>query len=455
VLVHRSYRHRLRLTPAQERQARRFAGCARLIYNAGLEQRSLGYEVTGRSMSYKRQTYYLKEVKEDPQFAFLNEAPAHVLQQALLDLDRAFSSFFKGTASYPRPRRRGERDGFRFPDPDPRQIGVHDPARVGQVRLPKLVWCSVRNCWPRLGERFYEGELKHASVVREADGWYVSFSCEVLMADPLAPAGPPLGIDAGVARSYATSEGELVHLPVLTDAEWAKIGRLQSVVNRCERGSRNRERALRRLARYRRRLCARKHDELHRLTTRLAKSHPLILIEDLPIKNMTASAKGTIEEPGCNVAQKAGLNRAILDECWGEGRRQLEYKCVWYGSALGVVSPYRTSQECSACGHVAAESHESQAAFRCVACGFERHADINAACNIRERGLAQTTAAQQAPAVSAGGTPVPEGPRTRRACEGRASSKTPETLEPSRKQREQGAGRPAPQAQAILTPLGA
>jgi len=458
MLVHRSYKHRLRLTPEQALLCRRFAGCARLIYNSGLEQRSLGYALTGRSIGYKAQTYFLKEVKADPDFAFLREAPAHVLQQALRDLDRAFQSFFSSSAAYPKPRRRGEHDGFRFPDPDPKQIGVHDPARVGQVRLPKLGWVSLRNCWPRLGERLFEGELKNVSVVREADDWYASFACEVEIADPSTPEGEALGLDAGICNSYATSGGERHHLPVLTDSEWAKIGRLQSEVNRRQRGSANREKALRRLARYRQRLCRRKHDELHKLTTRLAKGHALLFAEDLRVKNMTASAKGTVQEPGVNVAQKAGLNRAILDQCWGEGRRQLSYKCLWYGSGLHIVNPCRSSQECSSCGHVAAESRESQAVFRCVACGFERHADVNAACNIRERGLVEHRAARaeaQASAASAGGMPVPEGRKTRRACEGRASSKTPETPGPSRKRREQGAGQPVPQARAIVTPLGA
>ncbi len=442
MVITRAYRHKARFTPEQEDLARRFAGCARLIYNAGLEQRKLGYAVTGQGMSYMRQTYFLKEVKADRDFAFLSQAPAHVLQQALRDLDRAFANFFAGRSRYPKPRRRGERDGFRYPDPDPKQIGLNLPAHQGQVRLPKLGWVSVRNCYPRLGGRLFEGALKHVSVVREGNAWYVSFCCEVQLADPPAPIGPALGLDVGISNSLATSGGQFVHVAVISDAEWAKIGRLQSQVNRRCKGSRNREKARLALTRYRRRLAARKLDAIHKLTTELASRHELLAIEDLRVANMTRSAKGTLEQPGANVAQKAGLNRAILDQCWGELHRQLDYKTCWYGSALVAVNPSYSSQECRACGHIARENRESQAVFRCVACGHTNHADTNAACIILKRALQAHTAASTAPA---GGTPVP-GSRTaaRRACEDPASSKTPETPGPSRKTRPQGHARLTP-----------
>ena len=99
------------------------------------------------------------------------------------------------------------------------------------------------------------------------------------------------------------------------------------------------------------------------------------------------TAKGTVEEPGKNVAQKAGLNKAILDQCWGELFRQLAYKCGWYGSLFLAVRPAYFSQECPECKHVAKENRDSQAVFRCVACGYERHADTNAACIVLERGF--------------------------------------------------------------------
>jgi putative transposase len=113
VLVHRAYRHKLALTPEQEGFCWRIAGCCRLIYNSGLEQRKLGYAATRRGIGYKAQTYYVKEAKRVEGFEFLREPPAHCLLQALKDLDDAYGRFFSGQNRYPQPRRRGENDGFR------------------------------------------------------------------------------------------------------------------------------------------------------------------------------------------------------------------------------------------------------------------------------------------------------------------------------------------------------
>ena len=117
----------------------------------------------------------------------------------------------------------------------------------------------------------------------------------------------------------------------------------------------------------------------HKATTHLAKNHSQIVIEDLHVKNMTASAAGTVEEPGVNVLQKSGLNRAILSVGWGIMAVMLGYKSVWYGSELLRVPPMGTSQQCSDCGHTDAASRISRDVFRCTACGHTEHADLNAA----------------------------------------------------------------------------
>lgn len=455
--ITRAYRHKVSFTDEQHVLACQFAGCARLIYNSGLEQRQLGYRATGKGMSYKRQTYFLKEAKAAEGFEFLKAAPAHVLQQALLDLQRAFTAFFERRAGYPQFKKRGDGDGFRFPDPDPKQIGVHDPARVGQVRLPKLGWVSIINTYPRLNGRLFEGELRYVSVVRDAGQWFISFTSEVPLSDMfqierhyIEEKGATVGLDAGVANSVTTSNGEFHHLPVITDREWEKIGILQTRVNRACKGSRNREKAKRKLSKYRRGLRCRKLDQIHKLTTRFASENSIVCIEDLRVKNMTASAKGTVEQPGHNVAQKAGLNRAILDQCWGEIRRQLTYKCSWYGAILVIVPAKHTSQKCSACHHIAKDSRESQAVFHCVHCGHEQHADHNAACNILADGLArharETAAAQAAQAGPADGLSARwSGKPGQNACEDASALKNPERPRPSRNTPPRG-GHPKPHA---------
>ena len=464
VIVHRTYRHKLILAPEKEGLCRRIAGCCRLVYNCGLEQRKLGYAATGRGIGYKAHTYFLKEAKAAEGFEFLREAPAHCLQQALKDLDDAYTRFFSGQNRYPRPRRRGENDSFRFPDGDPKQIGVHEPGRHNQVRLPKLGWTAVRNSYPRLarrpwnvrpeeweGPRLFEDELKSVTVRREADGWYVSFCCEVELPDPGRGTGEAVGIDRGVANSVAQSNGEMFHLPVITEAEWRTIASLQRIVNRRRKGSRNREKTKGRLGRYRQRLARRKHDALHKLTRDLSRRFSLAAIEELRIKNMTASAKGTIEEPGKNVAAKAGLNRAILDQCWGEFERQLNYKMTWAGGEVWEAPARNSSNECEACGYVDPENRESQAVFVCKSCGHERHADVNAANVVLlrvGRGEGKLISSKPSGGTPGRGETTPsQRAKVRNACEDPAVLKTPERRGPSRKR--------TARAQATSTPLAA
>jgi putative transposase len=100
----------------------------------------------------------------------------------------------------------------------------------------------------------------------------------------------------------------------------------------------------------------------------------------------SASSKGTLEEPGKNVAAKSGLNKSILDQGSGEFRRQLAYKLAWAGGTLIVVPPHYTSQTCPRCHHISADNRRTQARFRCVACDYTEHADVVGAINIKERG---------------------------------------------------------------------
>ncbi len=221
---------------------------------------------------------------------------------------------------------------------------------------------------------------------------------------------------------------------MITDREWKKIGHLQSVVGRRRKGSRNQGRAVRRLCRYRGRLVRRKHDALHKLTIGIVRRFRVCAIEELKIANMTRSARGTVGEPGRNVAQKAGLNRAIRDQCWGEFERQLKYKYAWYGGELLKVPAKHSSNECRACEQVDSDSRESQAVFRCRACGHEQHADVNAA----EVVLARAERGEGDRLVGPSGGPPGRGETSplagnRNACAHRAPLKTPEALGPSRK----------------------
>ena len=129
-----------------------------------------------------------------------------------------------------------------------------------------------------------------------------------------------------------------------------------------------------------------RRDYLHKLTDKLSKNHALLVIEDLKVSNMSRSARGTVENPGAQVRQKSGLNKAILDQGWYEFRRQLAYKMEWRGGELRVVRPQYTSQTCPKCGHIDRANRPTQERFCCVKCKHAGHADEVAAQNIWYRG---------------------------------------------------------------------
>jgi IS605 OrfB family transposase len=177
----------------------------------------------------------------------------------------------------------------------------------------------------------------------------------------------------------ALSTGELLSVPGPSESEAKRLLRLQRRLARAERGSNRRKRVKRAIGRLKARQSDRRRDWVEQTSTRLARRFDLIRVEDLKIRDMIRSARGTIAAPGRNVRAKAGLNRSIHAAGWGQLATRLEHKAP---GRVEEIDPAYTSQTCHACGHCAAENRESQAVFRCRACGHTDHADVNAAKNI-------------------------------------------------------------------------
>ena len=221
--------------------------------------------------------------------------------------------------------------------------------------------------------------VKSYRVTRDRAGrWHIAFAA-VPEPVPAPGTGAAVGIDRGVAVSAALSTGELLHAPGLTGRERTRLRRMQRKLACAKRGSNRRGRVKHAIARLRARETDRRRDWAEKTSTGIARRFDVIRVEDLKIKNMTRSAKGTRENPGRNVRQKAGLNRGILGSGWGLLVRRLQEKAP---GRVEKVKPHYTSQRCSACGQEDRDSRESQAVFRCTACGFAGNADVNAAINI-------------------------------------------------------------------------
>ena len=383
--MYKAYRYRLDPIGAQASLFRRTAGCVRFVWNWGLAQRTAMWETTKDLSIEARGEHRITahdQINQLPalkaQFPFLREAPSQCLQQVLRDLDQAFRRFFTGQCRHPKFRRKGERTSFRFPD------GKQFTVSERSVDLPKAGAVRYRNSRPVMGQ------VKQATVSWDGAHWHISILAEQESVVASAPSRQAIGIDLGIAQSITCSDGTVEHLPVPNGNEIAQSARLQRRVSRRKKGSHRRAKAQQQLHRFRRRLIQRRTDAMHKITTRLAKNHGLLVVEDLAVNNMTASAAGTLEKPGRHVRQKAGLNRALLAQAFGEFRRQLTYKATWAGARVVAVSPRHTSQRCSRCGHTTAENRVSQAVFCCIQCGHRDHADHNASLNILAAGIAAT-----------------------------------------------------------------
>jgi putative transposase len=363
-------RYRLMPSPAHEAALLGHCAHARYVWNLCVEQESHWRPGRGRMPGFAGRCRQLSEARAE--YPWLAAGSVIVQQQAIRDHDRALAGFFAKLHGRPSWRKAGRDEGFRIVHVQPGH--VHRLNRhTGAVWVPKAGWVRFR--WSRQ----VPPDIKSYRVTRDRAGrWHIAFAA---VPEPIpAPGnGQTIGIDRGVAISAAMSTGDLLHCPGLAAPQQRRLRRLERTLARARRGSRRRTRVKRAAARVKARGADIRKDWCEKTSTDLARRFDIIRVEDLNIGNMTRSAKGTVEVPGRNVRAKAGLNRSILARGWGLLVRRLQDKAP---GRVERVNPAFTSQRCSACGHIAAGSRESQALFRCVACGYTLNADVNAARNI-------------------------------------------------------------------------
>jgi putative transposase len=363
---------RFRLLPTPEDEQGLLGHCrdARYVWNLAVEQQQ--YWQPGRKVpGYVEQCAQLTEARAE--YAWLRAGSQTVQQQALRDFAQAMQNFFKGTHRRPRWRKAGVHEGFRQIAVKPHHIEQLN-RRLGRVWVPKVGWVRFRLSRP------VPEAVKSYRVTRDRAGrWHVAFAHV-----PDSVCGPGdcsvVGIDRGVVVSAALSTGELLHAPGLSPGESKRLKVLQQRLARCKRGSNRREKIKRAIAKLKARERDRRKDWVEKATTDLARRFDAIRVEELDVRGMTRSARGTVERPGVGVAQKRGLNRAISGSGWGQLVTRLQHKA--FGRVEQIPAAY-TSQRCSACGHVAPGNRKSQAVFECESCTAGRcNADVNAARNI-------------------------------------------------------------------------
>lgn len=371
-----AYKFALRPTGEQQRQMRRFAGSCRFVYNKALAMQQENHVAGNKYIGYVPMAANLPFWKREAGTEWLKDTPSQALQHALKDLDRAYTNFFAKRADFPRFKKKGLSESFRYPDP--KQFTLDQTN--GRVSLPKLGWMRLRL------SREVLGELRNITVSQSCGKWYVSIQTEREIEQSVPTATTAIGLDVGIARFATLSDATFVAPLNSFKKHEARLARYQRRMSRKVRFSSNWKKARARVQKIHSRIANARRDFLHKTSTAISQNHALVCIEDLQVRNMSRSAKGNVEQPGKRVAQKSGLNKAILDQGWSEFRRQLDYKLNWAGGTLLPVPAHHTSQTCPCCGHVSKDNRLTQAKFLCVDCGYENHADVVGAINILERG---------------------------------------------------------------------
>jgi len=359
MIATKCFKYRLEPTKEQEETLLRFAGCRRFVWNWGLARKQDVYKSTGTGIGYNALASELVALKKQTDTAFLKECHSQVLQQTLMDLEKAFTAFFEKRSRFPRFKSRKRCfPAFRIPQ----NVSVVD----GKVSIPKVGMLRARLHRP------LEGTVKSATVKQEAGGhWYVVFVSHIELPDVVSTYENPVGIDVGLTSFLTLDSGKKVEPPKFYRKSERKLKRLQRKLSRCKTSSRNRAKAKLRVAKHHRRTANQRNDFLHKLSAKLVAEHDALCIEDLNLKGLT----------------RTKLGKSFSDAALGLFFQMLNYKATYrFGQVVKVGRFYPSSKTCHDCGNVQ-HLELSDREWMCTGCGVIHDRDTNAAKNILSEGL--------------------------------------------------------------------
>ena len=401
--MRRAYKLRAYPTRQQEGRAVRLLRDHCDLYNAALQERRDAWRMRSVSVGYGDQSAQLREIRgADPDGQGRHSFTAQ--QQTLRRLDATFRAFFKRVRATEKEqqrrqaKRQANNGGAKAKRKEPK---VGYPRFKPYQRFDQVLFVVGDGArWkPGVGARWahatfqavgqikvkqhrpIKGRVKTLQLKRESRRWYVVVVVEA-EAEPLPPSGRAIGVDVGVARFLTTSDGQVVANPRFLDIAQAKIACLQRRKERTSLGSGNRKQLRRALAKEWRKVHNQRRDFHHKTARALVDTYDVLAMENLNVHNMTTTASGTVEQPGRKVAQKAGLNRSILDAGWGQFTSILTAKAESAGRRVIRVDPSYTSVDCHTCGFRC--TRPRQDTVICPNCG-EQDADLNGARNIAIR----------------------------------------------------------------------
>lgn len=371
-----AYKFKLKTKPRQAQFLWRIAGSCRYIYNQALALQKQRYEQGDKKLNYAGLCKMVTQLKREKETVWLNDAPSQCLQQTAKDLERAYQHFFAKRTQFPKFKKKGVKEAFRYPQ------GCKFDQVHHKIYLPKVGWVSY------FASQVVLGTIKNVTVSYRAGDWYVAIQTEREVKEATHERTDIVGIDVGIAQ-FATLSNEKVYQSAHSLRTMSnQLIFQQRQLSRKTKFSQNWRKQKNKVANLHHRIANIRLNHLHQVSHDISKNHAIIVLEALKIKNMSQSASGTIEAPGKNVKAKTGLSRSILDQGWCEFKRQLQYKASWRGGDVILVDPKYSSQTCPRCHEVRKENRKTQSAFECVCCGFKANADYVAALNILAAGHA-------------------------------------------------------------------
>jgi putative transposase len=347
--------HKYRIYPTADQQeslAVQF-GIVRFAYNKILSYRKKGYEQFGRSISHHQSVTFLARLKRMEKYEWMKKADSQALQQAIIDLRKAFDNFFAGRASYPKFKSKYHNQSYRYPQ--------RFKLDGNKIYLPKVGWVKI------VLHRTIKGKMKSCTVSRTKTGnYFVSILCEHDVEQNAT--ADRVGIDVGLSHFATLSTGEKVDNPRHLRSSERRLKIRQRRLSRKQKGSNNRNKARHRVALVHEKVANQRKDFHHKLSRQLVDRYGCIAVEDLNIKGMV---------------KNHSLAKSISDAGWSQFVQFCQYKQKWNGGEIAKVDRfYPSSKTCSHCGEVNNTLKLSDRVWRCPSCHHTHDRDENAANNI-------------------------------------------------------------------------
>ena len=362
--MEKAFKYKIYPNKKQQELIQKTFGCSRFVYNYFLDIRIKEYEYNKKSVSYNDTSKMLTSLKKE--LEWLKEPDKDSLQKSLKDLDMAYQKFFKEHSGFPKFKSKKDRHKSYRTSCTNNNISFCDK----HIKLPKLGMIKIRD------KQIPQGRILNATISQEPNGrYYCSLCCTEIELPQYQQTNKNVGIDLGIADFCIFSDGTKIENPRFFEKSEDKLAKLQRELSRKTIGSSNLNKARIKVANLQKHISNQRQDFLHKLTTEIVKSFDTICIEDLYVKSM--------KETDSKIR-----NKRVGDVSWSEFRRQLTYKCSWYGKQLSVVDRYYpSSQICHICGERDGKKSEDIRKWICPHCGALHDRDVNASINILNEGL--------------------------------------------------------------------